>query len=236
MTTIPLGQSHPQWKALKEKEKKQGTKDVDKLFKLDLGPTLDKFDAACKKGDRAVAKQMAAKLDPIFAKYVSASSKLKLAGEFKKLLTEIEASVKEHLDACLPTTPPSAFKYMKQGSDGLCAFYALYHFTNGGVTKPDFIKKASAYYMKALSMNQSDAEQLAHDGNDPAVLQAYQLAGATLGGKNAYVVADVSKGHFWTIRKVDDVWWLYDGLKGAPQVIGLDKDAKAHVSGKQLFA
>ena len=236
MMTIPLGQAHPQWKALKEKEKKQGTKDVDKTFKLALGPTLDKFDTACKAGDRPAARVQAAKLREIFPKYLAASAKLKLAGDFRKLLVEMEAYVGDNLDACLPTSPPSGFKYMKQGNDGLCAFYALYHFTNGGLTKADFIKKAAEYYKKELDMNDSDVRDLVKGGNDPAVMQAFKLSGASMGGKDAYIVADVSRGHFWTVRKIDDVWWLYDGLKGAPQVIGLEQEAKVHVSGKQLFA
>ncbi|MBV8820232.1 MAG: hypothetical protein JO022_17860, partial [Acidobacteriaceae bacterium] len=171
--SIPFGKAHEQWSALKQKESKQGTKNVDSLFKLDLGPTLDKFDAACKASNRPKAKEQAAKLHGILPKYVTASSKLKLASEFKAKLTEIEQYVWDNLDACLPATAPSTFKYMKQGNDGLCAFYALYHFTNGGLTKEQFIQTASRYYKEKLGMPDTGARELALDGNDPAVLLAF---------------------------------------------------------------
>jgi hypothetical protein len=127
---------------------------------------------------------------------------------------------------------------MKQGNDGLCAFYALYHLSNGGLDKQAFIKRASAYYQAQIpGMSDSDVQNLVKDGNDPAVLTAFGLTETALGSKNAYVVADIGKGHFWTVRKVDDVWWLYDGLKGKPMLIGAtDKDISTHISGKKVFA
>lgn len=237
--SIPFGKAHEQWKALKEKEGKQGTPNVDKAFKLDLGPTLDKFDAACKAKDRAKANLLASKLTvDIFPKYVEVSSKLKLSAEFKKMFGDLRVYVSQNLKDCIPTKPPAKFKYMKQGNDGLCAFYALYHLSNGGIDKSGFIKRASAYYKKQIpGISDSDAQDLTRDGNDPGVLTAFGLKETGLGSKNAYVVADINKGHFWTVRKVDDVWWLYDGLKGQPLVIGAtDNDIRTHVSGKKVFA
>jgi hypothetical protein len=237
--SIPFGKAHEQWKALKAKEGKQGTPKVDEKFKLDLGPTLDKFDAACKAGDRAKASVLATKvLDNIIPKYSEVGSKLKLASEFKKLLSELRTYVGENLEKCIPTKPPAKYKYMKQGNDGLCAFYALYHLSNGGLDKPGFIKRAATFYKGNVpGMSDSDYQKLAREGNDPAVLTAFGLKKSTVGSKNAYVVADVGKGHFWTVRKVDGVWWLYDGLKGKPEVIGpKDQDLTTHVSGKEVYA
>jgi len=233
--TIPVGKAHSQWKKQKEAETKKGTADVNKLFKLDFGPTLEKFDAAVKAGDRSKASGYAQKLNGIIPKYVTASSKLKTASEFKTLLKQLQEYVTENYDACLPTKAPSAYKYMKQGGDGLCAFYALYHYTNGGIAKDKFLKEAAKYYKTETGVDDKLAASMAKDGNDPALIPKLGPAAASFGGKDAYIVADVNKGHFWTIRKVDDFWWLYDGLKGKPEVIGSDDDAKQHVGGKQLF-
>jgi hypothetical protein len=236
---IPFGKAHTEWKALKAKEAKKGTKNVDKLFTADLGPTLDKFDAASKKNDRAAATKLAAKVGEILPKYAKASANLQLAAEFKKILAELDTYVKTNLPAAAdPTTPPAKFKYMKQGNDGLCAFYALYHLSNGKVDKAGFKKKAEAFYKKELpGMSEAQLGEMVEDGNDPAVLRAFGLKESSVGASKAFVVADVHKGHFWTVRQVDGVWWCYDGLKGKPVPIGTSaQELKAHVGNAKVWA
>lgn len=235
--TIQPGKAHDEWSALKAKQSKAGGKSVDDLFKLDLGPNLDKFDTACKASDRAKARQYASKIYSAVDKYRPIAAKLSLANEFKTTLAEIEKYVTDQLQGCLPKSAPAGLKYMKQGGDGLCAFYALYHLSNGGLTKDAFLKRASKFYVDKLHLDDDTANELATDGNDPAVLGAFGLKRTNLGDKEAYVVADVGAGHFWTIRRVEDVWWRYDGLKGKPLVIGVTpKSVKDHVSGKELYA
>src|SRR4051812_16521312 len=168
--TISPGKAHDEWTTLKAKQTKAGGKNVDGLFKLDLGPNLDKFDTACKASDRIKARQYATKIGGAVEKYRPIAAKLTLATEFKSTLADIETYVAEHLEHCLPKTAPANFKYMKQGGDGLCAFYALYHLSNGAMTKDAFLKRASKFYVDQLHVDDEMARGLANDGNDPAVL------------------------------------------------------------------
>lgn len=131
--------------------------------------------------------------------------------------------------------PPSDVPFKKQGSDGLCAYYALHHFKKGGITIDAFMDKAEEFYADELAV-EDDLSDFVKDGNDPGLLQAFGLSKKSLGSEEAYIVADIAKKHFWTIRKSSDVWWRYDSLKGQPESIGSDEDVKSEVSGIDLYA
>lgn len=103
-----------------------------------------------------------------------------------------------------PKTPPDS---------KLCAFYALYHFTDGGLTREGFIAKATQYYVEKLGMPQAEAEALVMDGNDPSVLGLYHLNQSDKTGlekKGLGIIANTHTGHFFTVRFEDGKWFSYD--------------------------
>jgi len=120
------------------------------------------------------------------------------------------------------------FKFLTQPTTGpdskLCAFYALYHFTDGGVTKETYLDVATSYYQTQLGMDRHDAAALAADGNDPAVFTAFRLTegdAAAVDTQTVLIVCDIGNGHFFTIRKDAGQWWNYDSFgRSKPTIIG----------------
>jgi hypothetical protein len=103
-----------------------------------------------------------------------------------------------------PKTPPDS---------KLCAFFALYHFTDGGVAKQDFITQATNHYVQILGMAQPEAQALVLDGNDPSVLGLYHLSQsneANLKKKGLGIIANTNNGHFFTVRFEGGKWYSYD--------------------------
>lgn len=133
-------------------------------------------------------------------------------------------------------TAPNSFSFYRQGNDGLCAYYSLCHFQNKDIGKDDFLQKAAAYYKRVLNSSDEDALKLAQDGNDPSLLiEVFGLKRVALTAKDVHILADVGRGHFTTVRKVNGSWWSYDSLKSAPVFIG-DEDALAGVAkGKLVY-
>ncbi len=95
----------------------------------------------------------------------------------------------------------------------LCAFYALYHFTDGQVSRQAFIDAATNHYMTSLGMNKTDAQAMVMDGNDPSVLSLYHLRQTdekTLQTAGVGIIANVATGHFFTVRQEGGAWVSYD--------------------------
>lgn len=131
-------------------------------------------------------------------------------------------------------TAPNNFSFYRQGNDGLCAYYSLCHFQNTDIVKNDFLQKAAAYYKRVLKISDEDALRFAQYGNDPQLLiEVFGLERVALTDKDLHILADVGRGHFTTVRKVNGSWWSYDSLKFAPVFIG-DEDALRGVAGGNL--
>lgn len=78
MATIPKGKGHAAWKVAKKAAKEDdpdGFAEVEKAFKKDLGPTLDKFDKACEKGKQEDIKKYADEVSAILGDYKKAVMK-----------------------------------------------------------------------------------------------------------------------------------------------------------------
>ncbi|GEM_PF-3089110 len=110
------------------------------------------------------------------------------------------------------------FKFQVQPHTGpdskLCGFYALYHFTDGAVTRQAYIDKATQHYMAPpLGMTQPDALNMVMDGNDPSVFSVFGLTHTdekTLETKGLGIIANISTGHFFAVRKEGAQWVSYD--------------------------
>jgi hypothetical protein len=76
------------------------------------------------------------------------------------------------------------FLFLKQshsGSDAkLCAFFALYHFKNGGITREQYVAAASQAYID-IGMDKDDAKEMALDGDDPETLVKFGLKAGNKG-------------------------------------------------------
>jgi hypothetical protein len=237
--TIAEGKARSTWVALKKKEGKQGTKDVDKLFKQDLGPSLEKFDKVCKDGKFCEAIELKKKIEKVLTAYLNISAPLKLANEFKTTIKDLQTYLTTVLnDSMMKAKVPSGFVFKRQGGDSLCAFYGLHHFRNGSLSESQFIDTATKFYQTRLAMTAEDARELARDGNDPAVLAAFGVNEAAFGNGDAYIVARTGGGsaHFFVVRKINCMWWLFDSLKAGPTPLGDETKAKSHIAGNKTYA
>ena len=132
-------------------------------------------------------------------------------------------------------TAPNNFNFYRQGNDGLCAYYSLCHFQNTDIGKDDFLRKAAAFYKGVLKISDEDALKFVQDGNDPWVLIVFGLKKVTLTDKDLYILADVGRRHFTTVRKVNGSWWSYDSLKSAPVFIGDEETLRGVARGKLVY-
>jgi hypothetical protein len=138
------------------------------------------------------------------------------------------------------------FLFLKQGKTGLdanlCGFFALYHFTNGRVTRDQYLDKAKEMYKAPpLCLPEEEAAEMAQGGNDPAVYKAFGLTKGTQDAVAKFevvIVCDVKcpKGHFFTIRKENGEWWNYDSYNyDQPTKIGNDEAAKGVCGGFDVY-
>jgi hypothetical protein len=235
--TIPAGQARSVWVALKKKEGKQGTKAVDRLFRQKLGPNLETFDKACKDGKFCDAIELKTKIEKTLPAYLTISKTLKLANEFNSTITDIQNYLKTVLhDSMMKARVPSGFAFKHQGGDGLCAFYGLFHFRNGGISESQFLGTATKYYQAQLHMAEPQARQLAEDGNDPGVLSAFGVhERGFVGTRDAFIVARTGRGtaHFFVVRKLHCMWWLFDSLQGGAAPLGDEDQAKLKIGGNK---
>ncbi len=116
----------------------------------------------------------------------------------------------------------------------LCAYFAYYHYMNGGVRKEDFKAKAIGPYLAIMS--EEDALAMFSDGNDPGVYTQFGLSEVTneaaLKG-DKLIIADIKRGHFYALRKHNDTWWNYDSYhQTAPTLIGDRTAAMAYLENK----
>ena len=126
------------------------------------------------------------------------------------------------------------FLFLKQSHAGtdakLCAFFALYHFKNGGITRDQYIAAASKAYTD-IGISDADAKGMALDGNDPATLARFGLTAGNKGAVDGFevlIVCDTTHGHFFTIRKEGGSWYSYDSWQyDAATLIGDAAAAKA---------
>ncbi|NTX08556.1 hypothetical protein HUA74_33460 [Myxococcus sp. CA051A] len=130
-----------------------------------------------------------------------------------------------------PKTPPDS---------KLCGFYALYHFTNGGLTRDEFIQKATQHYETALGLPNKEAQEMVMDGNDPSVLGLYGLAQSdadTLKKRGVGVIADTTRGHFFTVRQENGVWSSYDSYNhdAAKAYPSFEALQKAEIGNSQIW-
>lgn len=109
------------------------------------------------------------------------------------------------------------FKFLPQPhtspDNKLCGFYALYHFTDGAVARQAYIDKATQHYVAQLGMSKPDAEKMVMDGNDPSVFSVFGLTHTderTLEAKGLGIIANISTGHFFAVRKEGAQWVSYD--------------------------
>ncbi|KST68632.1 hypothetical protein BC008_33845 [Mastigocoleus testarum BC008] len=114
--------------------------------------------------------------------------------------------VKSHKFLPQPNTQPDC---------NLCAYYAYYHYTNGGTDKATFNQRAITHYQTRLEMNFADAQAMYQGGNDPSVLESFQLNLHTTIPTRAvrkFIVAGTMNGggHFWTIKRIGWHWWSFD--------------------------
>jgi hypothetical protein len=129
------------------------------------------------------------------------------------------------------------FLFLKQshsGSDAkLCAFFALYHFKNGGITREQYVAAASQAYID-IGMDKDDAKEMALDGNDPETLVKFGLKAGNKGAVDSFevlIVCDTTRGHFFAIRKQGDKWYSYDSWKYDEATLIGDNDAAKAVCG-----
>lgn len=138
-----------------------------------------------------------------------------------------------------PVTPsiPSGFKFFKQGSDGLCAYYALCHHGNTDIGKQNFLDKGKEYYLGLdMGVSEETALEMSNDGNDPTLLTGkFGFSKVAITSKDVHILADVGAGHFIAVRKVDDVWWKYDSLNSGPSFIGDDNAVTGFAKGKLVY-
>ncbi|MCP3166718.1 hypothetical protein [Myxococcus qinghaiensis] len=136
------------------------------------------------------------------------------------------------------------FKFLKQPKtppdSKLCGFYALYHFTDGGLTRDQFIQKATEHYETALGLQHKEAEEMVMDGNDPSVLSLYGLRQsnvAELETQGVGVIADTTRGHFFTVRRENGTWFSYDSYNhDAPQAyLTFEALKKAEIGSSQVW-
>jgi hypothetical protein len=129
------------------------------------------------------------------------------------------------------------FLFLKQSHSGpdakLCAFFALYHFKNGGITREQYIAAASQAYID-IGMDKDAAKEMALDGNDPATLAKFGLHAGNKGAVDSFevlIVCDTTRGHFFTIRKEGGEWYSYDSWKYDKATLIGDNDAAKAVCG-----
>lgn len=105
----------------------------------------------------------------------------------------------------------------------LCLYFAYYHYKNGGVDKDQFISEASQPYIEIMG-SQEAAKDMFMQGNDPALYKEFGLKEVGYDAalqSDRLIIADVSKGHFYALRKYDNVWWNYDSyFQNQPSKIG----------------
>jgi len=136
------------------------------------------------------------------------------------------------------------FKFLKQPKtppdSKLCGFYALYHFTDGGLTRDEFIQKATDHYETALGVSHQEAEGMVMDGNDPSVLSLYGLRQsnvAELEKQGVGVIADTTRGHFFTVRRENGTWFSYDSYNhdAAKAYLTFEELKKAEIRDSQVW-
>ncbi|WYL96834.1 MAG: hypothetical protein HEQ35_26295 [Gloeotrichia echinulata IR180] len=131
--------------------------------------------------------------------------------------------------------PP--YKYLIQNHEppdsNLCLYFAYYHYMDGNVDKKEFESKAIKPYVE-LGIKHEEALKMYHDGNDPSVYQKFGLSEVSydqaLTGEKL-IVAHVTKGHFYALRKYQDTWWNYDSYRQTkPSKIGDQEQAMAYLT------
>lgn len=135
------------------------------------------------------------------------------------------------------------YKFLKQSKSGsdknLCGFFSLYHFKNGDITREEYKNKASQLYIDNLGMSAEDAKELVENGNDPAVFLNFGLKCGDLKKIkeiDVLIICDTNKGHFFTIRKIDGLWWNFDSYNfDEKQRIGSDENARSLCSNFQIY-
>ena len=124
--------------------------------------------------------------------------------------------------------PPYAYLIQEHQppESNLCLYYAYYHYMNGKVDREKFINEAIQPYVVNFEMSKEDALEMFYGGNDPEVLGKFGLTNkvndyqAALNGERL-IVADKTHGHFYALRKYNDIWWNYDSYRQtAPSQIG----------------
>ena len=122
---------------------------------------------------------------------------------------------------------PANFEWLKQPKTGvegnLCAYYALYHYEDGATNRDEFMEKARKYYKVVANADEVTASQLVRDGNDPSLLGQFGLTNVGVAGwqRDVVIVADVTAGHFYAVRKIGGAWWSYDSFNNpSPKSLG----------------